>query len=52
MILSVMFSLIVFHNFLQMTFLHAKMTHTITIQIGLCPRLSQTRSRASPLHAN
>ena len=29
-----------------------KMTYTIAIQIGLRPRLSRTRSRASPPHAN
>ena len=56
MILSVMFSPFVFHNFSLFTYFSMlnifKMTHTIAIQIGLRPRLSRTRSRASPPYAN
>ena len=56
MILSVMFSSFVFHNFSPFTYFSMlnlfKMTHTIAIQIGLRPRLSRARSRALPPHAN
>ena len=46
----------VFHNFSQITYFSMlnifKMTYTIVIQIGLRPRLSQTRSRALPPYVN
>ena len=56
MILSVMFSPFVFHNFSPFTYFSMlnifKMTHTIATQIGLHPHIGQTCSWASPPHAD